>query len=164
MRTAGSRASDPIRLRSATGSRVDQRRIKDALGYRLISIAGEQAAIVATAVALVAGCPSMLDDANQHAVLFAIHKNGAYLLDVARLLAFAPDGITGTAEEVRIARFTCQSQRLLVHKGHHQHLAAGIILDHGGYQALAIKFQHGRTSTPFACKYCFTSRIRNSPK
>src|SRR5579875_2440773 len=144
MRTAGSRASDPIRLRSATGSRVDQRRIKDALGYRLISIAGEQAAIVATAVALVAGCPSMLD--------------------VARLLAFAPDGITGTAEEVRIARFTCQSQRLLVHKGHHQHLAAGIILDHGGYQALAIKFQHGRTSTPFACKYCFTSRIRNSPK
>src|SRR5258706_16227761 len=86
---------------------------------------------------------AMLDHADQQAILLAIHKDLPHLLHIARLFTLAPDRIARAAEKMRIARLACAGKRFFVHERHHQHLVCGIILDHSGYQALAIKIHHG---------------------
>src|SRR5262245_59055051 len=117
------------------GSSIHNSRIKDTFRHDLIAVIRQQAAIITTAVAIVACRASLLDHAHQYAVLFTIDKYSTHFLHIPGLLSLTPDSIARTAEEMCVTCLTCALQSLLVHEGHHQHLSRGIILDHGRNQS-----------------------------
>ena len=88
-----------------------------------------------------AGWPRWLNEYKQR-ITIAIVPNLADVLDVARGAAFVPQRLAAAAPKVGLARLLCQAQRLGVHPGDHEHVAAVAVLHNGRYQPLLIKFNH----------------------
>ncbi len=102
------------------------------------------AAEEAAGVALVAGGAADLVDLEQDGVGVAIDEDLAHFLDVAALLALAPEAVAAAAEVDGPAR----AQRLLVgfavHPGQHEDGAAVGVLGDGRHQAAAfVEIDHG---------------------
>src|SRR5438552_1829302 len=121
---------------------IDRSSIKDPFCNYLIALIRLQASIIATAVSIMAGGFSMLNNTDQQATFFTIDEECLHLLYMARLLPFAPDGIARTTEKMRIAGFTRQTKRFLIHEGHHQHFIGGVVLNNHGNESLPIKCKH----------------------
>jgi hypothetical protein len=66
-----------------------------------------------------------LGDPQQHDVVVAIEPDLVHLLDVAGLLALGPQALARAAVVHGVAACPPCAQRLAVHPGEHQHVAAG---------------------------------------
>src|SRR5260370_23137192 len=104
--------------------------IEDTFRHFFICPIRQQAAVVTTVITGMTCRATMLDHADQQAILLAIHKDLPHLLHIARLLALAPDRIAGPAEKMLIARLARAGKRFFVHERHHHHLVCRSLLYH----------------------------------
>src|SRR5688572_3525644 len=79
-----------------------------------------------------------LIDLQQNRVVVAVDESISYFLEVARLLAFEPKPLAGTAVIVRFAGLLGLLPRLFVHISNHQHVARFIVLHDHGNQAVSL--------------------------
>ncbi len=79
--------------------------------------------------------------AQQHRVLITIDEHLDDALGVAACLPLAPELAAAAGVVPRVAALNRARQRLRVHMGEHQHLAARVIGDDGADQALLVEFR-----------------------
>jgi hypothetical protein len=106
----------------------------------------------------------------QYDIVVAVGTDFQHLLEVAGLLALVPK-LPARARPVNsLAHGGCLLQRLAVHPGKHQHLAAGGILGDHGHQAVLVPLDfvqplasHSLTSMPRERMYSLAWRTVYSP-
>ena len=113
-----------------------------------------------------AGGPGWID-ADQHRIAIAVEPHGLDRLGVAAGRALDPQLFAAAAEEGGLAGGERLLERLAVHPGEHEHLAARCVLHDGGREPLLIEFEihtGHRMGNPRAAHCSFTSPIESEPK